>query len=157
MRSVDSYTARRGSRSVVFEPRLDEWPDTGVYQLWLRLPANLRVTVGRLGRFTFPAGVYIYSGRASRGLKARVSRHANGGEHKHWHIDHLLVHPRVRLERVVLASLDPQMECVVNQALGREATCVAPGFGASDCKNGCPAHLWLCQRASGQRSRPETD
>ena len=110
--------------------------------MWLRVGAEVAVTVGRLGRFVFSRGVYVYTGRASRGLQARVRRHINGATRKHWHIDYLLAHPRVRIMRVVLASPDPKMECTVNQSIDPRGECVVPGFGASDCHNGCLAHLW---------------
>jgi len=142
---------RRSSKPVIFEPPLERWPTAGVYQLWLRVSVGLRVTVGRLGRFTFPAGRYVYTGRASRGLRARVLRHVHGAERKHWHIDYLLSRPDVRVTRVVLAADDPQEECPVNRKLAASGCCVAPGFGASDCRAGCETHLW--QIAEGLRSR----
>ncbi len=129
-------------REKVFEPCLNGWPDAGVYQLWLRVGSEAAVTVGRLGRFVFSRGVYVYTGRASRGLRARVARHVNGAARKHWHIDYLLADSKVRLTRVVLASPDPEMECPVNQSIAADGECLVPGFGASDCRNGCPAHLW---------------
>lgn len=124
-----------------FNPSLSMWPDAGVYQLRLRVGANLRITVGRLGQCTFPAGDYVYTGRASRGLRARVLRHVEGPRTEHWHIDYLLTHRRVRVLEVVLASRDPSLECAVHQQMGEDAECVVPGFGASDCKAKCDAHL----------------
>jgi Uri superfamily endonuclease len=126
----------------MFDPPLETWPDAGVYQVWLRITTDLNVTVGRLGRFFFRAGNYVYTGRAARGLRARVLRHAQGPRRKHWHIDYLVTHPQIRIERVVLASPNPEMECFVNQSVGKTGRCVAPGFGASDCRDGCMAHLW---------------
>lgn len=133
---------RRSRRSVVFTPPDDRWPDRGVYQLWIRVSVALRVTVGRLGRLTLPAGLYVYTGRAARGLRARVRRHVRGAARKHWHIDYLLARRGVRLERVELVSDSPGDECPANRAVGREAGCPVPGFGASDCRAGCAAHLW---------------
>jgi Uri superfamily endonuclease len=126
-----------------FTPALDAWPDAGVYQLRIRLRRSVVLCVGSLGRVRFAAGMYIYTGRASRGLRARVLRHVHGGRRRHWHIDYLLVSGVARIERVVLASTDPEDECRVNAATGRGAMSVAPRFGASDCRNSCPAHLWL--------------
>jgi Uri superfamily endonuclease len=137
---------RRLPRSAVFVPPLEHWPAAGVYQLWLRVPVDLRVTIGRLGRFTFPVGVYVYTGRASRGLAARVLRHVNGARRKRWHIDYLLARREVHVERLVLASNDPDDECVVNQTLASKAECIARRFGASDCRAGCEAHLWRVGR-----------
>jgi Uri superfamily endonuclease len=131
-----------GITELGFGPEFDWWPDAGVYVVWFRLTTGQRITVGRLGRFTFGEGRYAYTGRASRGLRARVRRHITGRGRRHWHIDYLLAAPHVRFDRVVLASIDAEMECVVNRAVGRDAVCVAPGFGATDCRRGCPTHLW---------------
>jgi Uri superfamily endonuclease len=133
---------RRSRRSVVFAPPDDHWPDSGVYRLWIRVSVELCVTVGRLGRLEIPAGLYVYTGRASRGLRARVRRHVRGAACKHWHIDYLLAGRGVRLERVELVSNDPGDECPANQAVGRKGGCPVHGFGASDCRAKCPAHLW---------------
>lgn len=126
----------------MFEPSIEQWPASGVYQLWLRVPVELRLTVGRLGRFTFPSGRYVYTGRAARALPARVRRHVKAGRRKQWHIDYLLARPEVHVERVVLASTDPDDECTVNQAIGLRGRCAGPRFGASDCRAGCKTHLW---------------
>jgi hypothetical protein len=58
-----------------FTPALDAWPDAGVYQLWIELRRPVKVCVGALGEIHFARGTYIYTGRASRGLRARVLRH----------------------------------------------------------------------------------
>ena len=129
--------------AAMFDPPLEDWPDAGVYQLWIRVRRDISLTVGRLGHFVFPTGVHVYTGRASRGLIARVTRHTGRTERKHWHIDYLLAHPQANLERVTLSSSDPGAECVVNKAGGAVGTCVARGFGASDCRERCQAHLWL--------------
>ena len=131
--------------SPIFEPPLERWPTAGVYQLWLRVSVEARVTVGRLGRFNFPAGRYIYTGRASRGLRARVERHIRGDRRLHWHIDYLLRRREVRVERVVLVSENPDDECPVNQTAIRNGSLVVPGFGASDCRRGCLSHLRFCE------------
>lgn len=126
---------------VTFVPPLAEWPAAGVYQLWLRVSAAACPRVGRLGRCRLAPGLYVYTGRAARGLRARVRRHAGRRRRAHWHIDYLLNHPRVRLECVVLVSPDPDAECTVNQTCPVEGTPVLPGFGASDCRSGCRSHL----------------
>ncbi len=126
-----------------FTPALDAWPDAGVYQLWIRLRRTVILRVGSLGHLRFAAGTYIYTGRAARGLRARVLRHVHGGRRRHWHIDYLLANPAARVVRVVLASAKPDDECRVNAATGCNAAVAALRFGASDCRSGCPAHLWL--------------
>jgi Uri superfamily endonuclease len=125
---------------VTFTPALDAWPDAGVYQLWLRVARPLVVCVGRLGQVRFEAGMYIYTGRASRGLCARVLRHARGAQRLHWHIDYLLA--QARLTHVLLASVAPEDECRVNNRARRLGWIAVPRFGASDCRHGCPGHLW---------------
>jgi Uri superfamily endonuclease len=137
-----------------FEPSLSDWPDAGAYQLWLRVAKARWIPIGRLGRFLFPPGVYVYTGRAARGLRARVTRHARGARAKHWHIDYLLAAKDVRPERIVLASRDSSMECSLNQSVGENAACPVRGFGSSDCREGCPAHLWLL--LAGARLRKAT-
>lgn len=136
---------RAAAVSAVCDPPLADWPDQGVYQLRLRVSVAVRVRVGRLGTFRFPAGRYVYTGRAARGLRARVLRHLRRGgrqQVRFWHIDYLLARPEVHVERVVLASPRPADECAETQALGGRV--VAAGFGASDCRRRCGAHLrWL--------------
>ena len=125
-----------------FTPALDAWPDAGVYQLWIRLRRSVVLRVGGLGRLRFAAGTYIYTGRATRGLRARVLRHVQGGRCRYWHIDYLLGSQAARVVRVVLASTDPEDECRANMATGCNAAVAALRFGASDCRSGCPTHLW---------------
>ena len=123
---------------------------TGQYVLLLYLPDNERLTIGKLGTFHFPAGWYAYVGSAMGpgGLAARVGRHHRIRKKKHWHIDYLLANRQARVERVVLASPDSEDECSVNQATGIGATAAVPGFGASDCRHRCPAHLWLIRHGT---------
>ncbi len=134
-----------GMIPIEFDRPVDDWPDAGVYQLWIQLTHDVRATVGRLGRFRFPVGLYVYTGRASRGLRARVRRHFGGAARRHWHIDYLLAKPQVAVVGVALASLDADEECLMNQAVSLTGECVAPGFGASDCRAGCATHLWRCR------------
>jgi len=50
-------------------------PVARTYQLLIEVAGPLRVRIGRLGTFEFPAGVYIYTGSALRNFEARVQRH----------------------------------------------------------------------------------
>lgn len=138
-------TVRAKLPHVRYEPALACWPTAGVYQLWLRVSGAVTVTVGRAGRFRFPAGIYVYTGRAARGLVARVTRHAviarrrPSRYRRRWHIDYLLATRSVQLIRIVLVSPRPDDECAANQAIHGRVTMA--GFGASDCRAGCGAHL----------------
>ena len=122
-------------------PALDAWPDAGVYQLWIKLRRRMKMGVGALGVIHFAKWMFIYTGRAARGSRARVLRHVRGAVRLHWHIDYLLTQRNARVERVILASTDPDDECRVNRAAA-DGRVAVPGFGASDCRDGCPGHLW---------------
>ncbi|MGB0712473.1 MAG: GIY-YIG nuclease family protein [Gammaproteobacteria bacterium] len=106
------------------------------YQLHIELSADVEIQVGRLGRFPFPSGRYVYTGSAKRNLEARVARHLRKDKPLRWHIDYLLARPEARVVRVERSHTE---ECAWNQAVAGVAA--APGFGASDCRAGCGAHL----------------
>ncbi|MCC6473630.1 MAG: GIY-YIG nuclease family protein [Burkholderiales bacterium] len=106
------------------------------YQLAIEVPVALQCVIGRLGEFGFPAGRYAYTGSAKRRLEARIARHLRQDKTLRWHIDYLLAAPGVR---VVGVTRSRRAECALNAATpGRM---LAPGFGASDCRAGCGAHL----------------
>ncbi|MEI8045485.1 MAG: GIY-YIG nuclease family protein [Verrucomicrobiota bacterium] len=108
------------------------------YQLHIQLTRPVTITVGRLGKFQFPAGQYIYTGSAKRNLEARIKRHLSKHKKLRWHIDYLLTHRDVRVSQVQRSAA---AECAWNQK-----TCgkiIVPGFGASDCRHGCGSHLKL--------------
>lgn len=115
--------------------------DKGTYLLGLSLDKDVTLTVGRLGRFSFPAGYYVYAGSAKGpgGLSARLARHRRQEKRLHWHVDYLLTH--ARLVEVWTVVSDQHLECAWAQAVIKMANSqiVAPRFGASDCR--CPAHL----------------
>src|SRR5512135_3121357 len=106
------------------------------YQLVIRVARPVELAVGRLGRFTFPPGTYVYTGSARRNLEARVARHLRGDKILRWHIDYLLAAPGVSVTEVRRSSV---AECELNWATPGEI--LAPGFGASDCRRGCGSHL----------------
>lgn len=106
------------------------------YQLLIEVSRPLRCTIGRLGEFDFPAGRYVYSGSAKRGLDARIARHLRREKPLRWHIDYLLRAPGVRVVNVIRSR---RGECALNRAVRGRVP--AAGFGASDCGAGCGAHL----------------
>ena len=106
------------------------------YQLVIHVGRRLEIAIGRLGTFVFPEGTYVYTGSAKRNFAARIARHLRQEKTLHWHIDHLLTTPGVSIVEVRHAQVD---ECVLNQATPGDI--VAPGFGASDCRNRCGSHL----------------
>lgn len=125
-------------------------PVPGSYLLLLVLPAPLRLAVGHLGIFDFPAGDYFYAGSACGpgGLKARIAHHARLAPHPRWHLDWLRPHARLVGGWAACQPGSPSdipLECRWSQWLAGlpGAAVPAPGFGASDCRCGCPAHLVL--------------
>lgn len=127
---------------------LDQAPHlSGSYALLLRLDRPLKaLSVGRMGCFDFASGEYIYLGsaRGPGGLLARLAHHARCTPRPHWHIDYLRRH--ARLLGAWAAEGQQQLECAWSQALHRlpGASLPAPGFGAADCRLGCPSHLLCC-------------
>lgn len=110
-----------------------------IYQLHIRLSRKLKLTIGKLGSFTFPAGHYIYTGSAKRNIEARVTRHLRKDKKLRWHIDYLLASRYASVIKVDRVAGD---ECLLNQQVKGEV--IIPGFGASDCKAGCGSHLKRC-------------
>jgi Uri superfamily endonuclease len=138
---------------------------SGTYALLLGLAIAKTIQVGKLGRFDFPAGYYLYTGSAlgSGGLAGRLNRHTRSEKRRHWHIDYLA--RQARIEQIWYTQQEDRREhewaALMQQLIG--ATVPAPGFGASDCK--CPAHLFFFrekpdfqsfQRLAGRRFPEDT-
>ncbi len=88
-------------------------------------------------------GYYVYSGSACGpgGLYSRISRHLNPHTKRFWHFDHLKA--SLRFEEVILSAGRVRHECdfiKVLQAI-KDVSFPLPLFGASDCRQKCPAHL----------------
>jgi Uri superfamily endonuclease len=111
----------------------------GVYCLIFRNRA-CRITIGALGEREFERGWHCYTGSAQGpGGLLRVERHMGlkkRGGPRHWHVDHLLLHPAFTLVRTVCAVTDEDRECTLARMLPGTPV---PGFGSSDC--GCGSHL----------------
>lgn len=125
-------------------PKMIELPYLpGTYAVSFTLPEARKVSIGRLGWFDFPASQYVYLGsaRGPGGLRARLGRHIRGNGLAHWHIDYLRPHLELGAVGYLLAS--ENLECAWSRSLATTpgASLPAPGFGASDCLQGCPAHL----------------
>jgi Uri superfamily endonuclease len=120
--------------------------DSGLYVFVMRLRTPDFIQVGALGRFHFPAGWYLYTGSASKNLHKRVERHWALKKSVRWHMDYLSTALDSEPVGAVVLPADAGLgECELNQAIGRliGGQNPAPGFGASDCRAGCPAHLWF--------------
>ncbi len=106
------------------------------YQLLIHICEPIHVKIGALGMQHLAAGHYLYTGSARRHLEARVRRHLRREKRLRWHIDYLLSHPRVVVVGVSTSAIE---ECRWNRSV--EGEVVIPGFGASDCRHRCGAHL----------------
>jgi Uri superfamily endonuclease len=120
------------------------WPaEPGTYVLRIDVTDPLQFTVGKLGRIALPPGRYAYVGSAhgSGGLRGRLTRHVRRDRRRHWHIDYLT--ELAPVSYVYCKARAKRLECRWAQTLlslsGSSA--LAPGFGSSDCRNGCLAHL----------------
>lgn len=115
----------------------------GSYLLLLAVEQAQSIQIGRLGEFFFPRGYSVYAGSAfgPGGLAARVGRHlsAPAGHASRWHIDDL----RRQAEVIEVGWVEGRRtECEWAQGLlARGGQVIARGFGSSDCRAGCPAHL----------------
>lgn len=133
-------------------------PAPGDYLLvWWLTGSQPPVHVGRLGAIRFAPGTWAYAGSAHGpgGLRARLSRHLTPDKPLHWHVDHVaaaLAPPSViaipgpgkRSGRPVPAGGHMRrLECDIVRCLLRTVGFLSPiaGFGSSDCRDGCPAHL----------------
>ena len=110
----------------------------GSYVLVLDLEEDKRLTIGRLGTFEFPAGLYLYCGSALNGLEARVRRHLRQDKKRHWHID--CVTAVAPVKEVWWIESVARWECRwAETIMGRGGRVVVRGFGSSDCR--CLTHL----------------
>jgi Uri superfamily endonuclease len=129
---------------------------TGSYAIEIVLDRAAGIRVGKLGEHNFQAGNYVYCGSANGpgGLRARLSRHLLGAEKMHWHVDYLrqagsvqsMVYQLNETSAHVIESENNgfmPLECAWSQRLSQlgGASIPVPGFGASDCRSGCRAHL----------------
>lgn len=123
---------------------MDDLPaEPGSYLLVLEMESAASIQAGRLGSFDFAPGWYVYAGSAHGpgGLRARLERHRRITPTPHWHIDYLRQRSVLRTLCYTIGRIS--LECEWSQRLAWQQGIFipAPGFGASDCVQGCPAHL----------------
>ncbi len=142
----------------------DKRTATGSYAVEIVLDRAAGIRVGKLGEYNFGAGSYVYCGSANGpgGLRTRLSRHLLGAEKKHWHVDYLrqagsvqsMVYQLNETSAHVTESQNNRLmplECAWSQLLSQlgGASIPVPGFGASDCRSGCRAHLIYLGKGPG--------
>lgn len=108
------------------------------YQLHINVKDDIEIEIGKLGRFKFLRGNYIYTGSAKKNIDARIARHIYKSKDKklYWHIDFLLNNKNTEITNVEKSD---ESECILNQKT--MGNIIIVGFGSSDCKNGCKSHL----------------
>ena len=114
--------------------------ERGVYLLVLKLKDIQRIQLGKLSEICFKAGIYLYIGRARRGLRARLERHMRDNKKLFWHIDYLL--QKAKIEEVWIKR-DVFDECGVVleiKKILKDSSSAIRNVGSSDCR--CPAHLF---------------
>lgn len=118
-----------------------------IYLLLLEVLRTCTVRVGSLGALTFDPGVYGYVGSARRAAGHRLARHLRRTKPLRWHIDYLTSRAETSVLGIVGWDATELGECELAHHLVREGW-QAPiyGFGSSDCRASCPAHL-LCAPA----------
>lgn len=116
----------------------------GTYLLRFDLQQTLHLHWPQVETLRLPPGPYAYIGSAlgPGGLKARLRRHDGRSSVRpaRWHVDRITA--QVPPSAVYFLVSGQRLECCWVQALiAGGAGCPAPGFGSSDCRLGCPAHL----------------
>jgi Uri superfamily endonuclease len=115
----------------------------GHYVIAGRAPASFKVQKKSWGLITFPAGNYFYCGSAHGpgGLLARVNRHLNRTDKTFWHFDY--IKNNLNIDQVWWQVNQVNLECETAQFIAALPNTHIPleGFGASDCRKGCRAHL----------------
>ena len=106
------------------------------YQLFINVTKEINLKVGKLGRFIFPFGSYVYTGSAKKNIDKRIERHFAKKKKLHWHIDYLLNNDAVKIIDIKKSQMT---ECSLNKKT--KGTIIIEGFGSSDCKLCCRSHL----------------
>jgi endonuclease-3 len=126
----------------------------GAYVLIIDIDKPVEVQMQFLGDVTFRSGIWVYIGSAmgdgSTNLENRIQRHFRSEKTVYWHIDHLLDRG-VKLRNAYWAESPTHAECDIALELdSRGAFEAGPRrFGSSDCKRGCPAHIFRFKSETG--------
>ena len=106
------------------------------YQLFINVAKEIDLIIGKLGRFIFPIGSYVYTGSAKTNIDKRIERHLSKKKNLHWHIDYLLNDDAVQITNTKKLQIT---ESSLNKKT--KGTIIIDGFGSSDCNLSCKSHL----------------
>ncbi|MEM5829726.1 MAG: GIY-YIG nuclease family protein [Candidatus Aenigmatarchaeota archaeon] len=117
----------------------------GVYSLLIELEKDQEIRIGKLGKFKFPKGFYIYTGSALNNLESRLNRHFRKQKKKFWHIDYFLANKYAKIVSVLKIKTGLRLECKLNQTIQKnlKASILVKKFGSSDCD--CESHFLYLQ------------
>ena len=113
--------------------------DKGTYLLVIKLKENQRISIGQQGAKKFNKGIYLYVGRARRGLQSRIKRHLSKKKKIFWHIDYFLQKAEIQEVWMKLDFFDECRTALEIKKILKDASSPMKKFGASDCH--CPSHL----------------
>jgi len=121
--------------------------NSGVYLLQLKVSAELKLKIGALGCYFFPAGYYYYCGSAQKNMPARLERHLSQNKKLYWHIDFLLC--AAEIEKIYCWEEESDFECRLAEKISSlsESEIIVDKFGASDCS--CRSHLFYFSEGHG--------
>jgi len=114
------------------------------YVLVLRVSKPVSIRAGGLGERRLSQGLYLYVGSARKAARSRLRRHLLRTKPLRWHIDYLTTSETAEPLAVLVWHAEQAHECAVAAVLSNspEMEVPIPGFGSSDCRAGCPAHLF---------------
>lgn len=119
-------------------------PVPGSYLIIGRLDNDIQLRSGPFSGFELTQGHYGYSGSACGpgGLFSRISRHQNPNTKRFWHFDHLKA--SLHFEEILFSTRSDGQECKVIKEIQKMEEVIFPikRFGAADCREKCPAHLF---------------
>lgn len=115
-------------------------PEHTTYRLFLNIPEDQPITVGKLGTFLFKKGVYIYVGSAKKNIAHRIKRHLKKEKTNRWHIDYVRAHG----DLFSYETFSGLTECDLAKETIQKFNGICPykKFGSTDCH--CYSHLIYC-------------
>ena len=127
----------------------------GIYTLVIKVNDIIRVTI-RKKNFILDKGIYFYNGSAlgkTMNIENRINWHLRKSKKIHWHIDKVTTTSQSEIIQIVYSDNPKNMrgECIISQEMAKSQKFTVPiaGFGASDCKNKCPAHFFRFNATEG--------
>jgi Uri superfamily endonuclease len=109
----------------------------GSYILIIELKTDVLLSIGKINKYHFKKGSYVYVGSALNGLENRIKRHLKIHKKKHWHIDYFLEYAKITGIYYKLSK--NKDECDIANNFYNEFLSIE-GFGCSDCS--CKSHLF---------------